>query len=89
MKYWAELLQYRPKWDHKTQSWSQERVLDKPLGTFSIIRLDGRLSLANMRAVAESMCRVRKFDGYTIIRGESLQRTFNVTLPKLVKETQP
>jgi len=46
---------------------------DNALGSDSVYYLDGRWSLANMKAKAAYICKQRSFDGYRIARGTHTQ----------------
>lgn len=58
------------------------------IATRSVLRLDGRLSISNMRFAAESHAkRFNMTEGsYTIERGLSLSNTFAITLPKQLQK---
>ena len=60
----------------------------EPLGSFRIVRLDGRLNIDNMHEVASRVCKERKYDGYRIARGELRDDLFMLTAAVIpVKET--
>lgn len=78
MKYWAEF------YDLHNNAWV------KPYGSFSIIRLDGRLSRGNMHTVAKRECAKRGFAGYSISRGNNLLNLFALTASVVpVNDKQP
>lgn len=46
------------------------------LGSFSLIRLDGRLNRDNMEEIAARECKLRGYDGWRIARGQRLDNQF-------------
>jgi hypothetical protein len=52
----------------------------EPCGDRKIVRLDGRLSYANMKALAHDVGKQRGFDAYTVERGQRLDRLFCLTV---------
>jgi hypothetical protein len=64
MKYWAQFYELR----------SGSYV--EPCGDRQLVFLDGRLSRANMEAIAAEQCLKRKYDGWRIARGNHLLTPF-------------
>ena len=46
----------------------------EPCGDRSIIQIDARLRRDDMRSIATHECAKRKYDGYRLMRGDSLLR---------------
>lgn len=66
MRYWVQFYKFN----------SKTRGYEEGLGDRSVIFLDGRWSRAHMEAQANLECRKRKYDGWRVVRGNSLLTPF-------------
>jgi len=77
MKHWAQFYELR------------NGSYVEPCGDRQLVFIDGRLSRANMEAIAASECDKRKYDGWRLARGNSLLTPFYLNAAiRTVKEMQ-